>query len=110
MKGKHFATSEEIKEKSKQQLAGDSTDRVSEMFRGFRGLEKIWHNRNHALTTVFSGLGHRWHCHFSKTEDIEMKGMRFVTIEEIKEKSKQQLADFSKIRVSEVFWWLENTL
>ena len=45
MKGKRFVTIEEIKEKSTKQLAGDSKNRVSEVFQGFRGLEKFCLNR-----------------------------------------------------------------
>ena len=39
-----------------------------------------------------------------------MKGKRFATIEEIKEKSKEELLAIPKMRVSEVFRLLEKTL
>ena len=37
---------------------------------------------------MFTGLGPRWLCPLSKTEDIDVKGKRFAVIEEIKEKSR----------------------
>ena len=47
-------------------------------------------NPNHALIIVFSGLVHADFFIFSKLK-TPMKGKRLVTIEEIKERSKQEL-------------------
>ena len=62
-------------------------------------------NRNHASSTVFTGLGLHFRLRIFplfKTDDTDV-GNRFATIEEIKEKSKQDLLAVPKIVFQKCF-------
>ena len=65
-------------------------------------------NCNHDSTTAFAGLDPLLDFFLFPKLKTSMKGKRFTTIEEIKEKSKQELFGDTKNRVSEVFRRLEN--